>query len=218
MAEQIEQFRGAEIQRLVSQAEFRALQSQINPHFLFNALNTIYGVIPREATGARRTVMNLAEIFRYSLQSDKAFIRLDEELEIVKAYLDIELLRLGPRLQTQIHVDDAALKVPIPILSVQPLVENAVKHGLAHIAGGGWLRLNVKMLQDEVLITVEDTGTGMTGAVRDPESSGAGVGLANLRKRLQLCYGPDADLRIASSSSGTRVQFSVPISKRAIAV
>jgi LytS/YehU family sensor histidine kinase len=136
--------------------------------------------------------MNLAEIFRYSLQSDKAFIRLDEELEIVKAYLDIELLRLGPRLQTQIHVDDAALKVPIPILSVQPLVENAVKHGLAHIAGGGWLRLNVKMLQDEVLITVEDTGTGMTGAVRDPESSGVGVGLANLRKRLQLCYGPDA--------------------------
>src|SRR5437588_10289043 len=98
---QVERFRNSEMQRLVSQAELRALQSQINPHFLFNALNTLYGIIPREASGARRTVMNLAEIFRYSLQNDRALIALSEELEIVKAYLEIEALRLGPRLHTE---------------------------------------------------------------------------------------------------------------------
>ena len=83
--EQVERFRNLEMQRLVSQAELRALQSQINPHFLFNALNTLYGIIPREASGARKTVLNLAEIFRYFLQSERSFIQLSEELEIVKS-------------------------------------------------------------------------------------------------------------------------------------
>src|SRR6202051_4312926 len=100
VAEEVERFRAAEMQRLVSQAELRALHSQINPHFLFNALNTLYGIIPREAAGARRTVLNLADIFRYFLQSDKILIPLSEELKIVRAYLEIERLRLGPRLQT----------------------------------------------------------------------------------------------------------------------
>ena len=139
--EQVERFRSLEMQRLVSQAELRALQSQINPHFLFNALNTLYGIIPRDASGARKTVLNLAEIFRYFLQSERSFIPLSEELEIVKAYLEIERLRLGPRLEVQIDVDDAALPVLIPILSIQPLVENAIKHGLSSKPGPGLLGL-----------------------------------------------------------------------------
>ena len=97
------------MQRLVSQAELRALQAQINPHFLFNALNTLYGIIPRTASGARQTVLNLSEIFRYFLQSERTFIRLSDELEIVKSYLEIERLRLGPRLETRIDIDEAAL-------------------------------------------------------------------------------------------------------------
>src|SRR4029077_10047141 len=99
IVEQIERFRNSEMQRLVSQAELRALQSQINPHFLFNALNTLYGIIPRAAAGARRTVLNLADIFRYSLQMPDKLIPLAEEMEIVGAYLEIEKLRLGARLQ-----------------------------------------------------------------------------------------------------------------------
>ena len=87
--------------RLVSQAELRALQSQINPHFLFNALNTLYGTIPREAAGARRMVLNLAEIFRYFLQSDKTFVPLAQEMQIVRAYLEVEQLRLGDRLSVE---------------------------------------------------------------------------------------------------------------------
>ena len=150
IVEQVERFRNSEMQRLVSQAELRALQSQINPHFLFNALNTLYGIIPREASGARKTVLNLAEIFRYFLQSEKSFIPLSDELQIVKAYLDIERLRLGPRLDIEIDIDEQALAVLIPILSIQPLVENAIKHGLSTIPGPGLLSLKAKMKNGEL--------------------------------------------------------------------
>jgi signal transduction histidine kinase len=209
ISEQIERFRRSEMQRLVSQAELRALQSQINPHFLFNALNTLYGIIPREASGARRTVLNLAEIFRYTLQTDKTLIALSEELEIVRAYLEIEKLRLGPRLQTEIDVEDAALAVPVPILSIQPLVENAIKHGLSLNPKAGWLRLQVKVIEDEVRIRIEDTGPG--AATLSDQRSGGGVGLANVTKRLRLCFGPSVGLRMESGSEGTLVQFSVPL-------
>jgi two-component system, LytTR family, sensor kinase len=209
--EQVERFRNLEMQRLVSQAELRALQSQINPHFLFNALNTLYGIIPREASGARKTVLNLAEIFRYFLQSERSFIPLSEELEIVKAYLEIERLRLGPRLEVQIHVDAAALPILIPILSIQPLVENAIKHGLAAKPGPGLLVLRATISNDELSITVEDNGLGLDAS--GSNNSGAGVGLANVKRRLQLCFGPDADILIDSSREGTKVQFAIPLAK-----
>jgi len=208
--EQVERFRHLEMQRLVSQAELRALQSQINPHFLFNALNTLYGIIPRDASGARKTVLNLAEIFRYFLQSEKTFIPLSEELEIVKAYLDIERLRLGPRLQVQIEIDDAALPVLIPILSIQPLVENAIKHGVSAKPGAGLLCLRATMHGEELKIAVEDTGPGMNN---NGHKSGAGVGLANVRRRLQLCFGPDADVFVASNAQGTKVEFAIPLGR-----
>jgi two-component system LytT family sensor kinase len=210
IVEQVERFRNSEMQRLVSQAELRALQSQINPHFLFNALNTLYGIIPRAAAGARRTVLNLAEIFRYFLQSERSFIPLSDELQIVRAYLDIERLRLGPRLEVEIDVDEAALPVLIPILSVQPLVENAIKHGLSTKPGPGLLRLKVKMVDEEAHITVEDTGSGIDSRSNSPVAARAGVGLANVKRRLRLCYGPDADLVIESSPEGTKVQFAIP--------
>jgi len=209
--EQVERFRNLEMQRLVSQAELRALQSQINPHFLFNALNTLYGIIPRDASGARKTVLNLAEIFRYFLQSERSFIPLSEELEIVKAYLEIERLRLGPRLEVQIDVDAAALPVLIPILSIQPLVENAIKHGLAAKPGAGLLGLRATILDDELRIAIEDNGLGLDASSGD--NSGSGVGLANVRRRLQLCFGPDADILIESSPEGTKVQFAIPLAK-----
>ncbi len=115
ITEQVERYRDSEMQKLVAQAELRALQSQINPHFLFNALNTLYGIIPREAAGARQTVLNLADIFRYSLQSPEKLIHLSEEMEIVRAYLEIEKLRLGPRLHdNEISIDESAREIKIP--------------------------------------------------------------------------------------------------------
>jgi LytS/YehU family sensor histidine kinase len=212
VAEQVERSRAAEMQRLVSEAELRALHSQINPHFLFNALNTIYGIIPREAAGARRTVLNLANIFRYVLQSDKTLIPLSEELKIVTAYLEIERLRLGPRLQTTIEIDEAVEMTLIPILSVQPLVENAIKHGLSTRSGEGWLRLTAKVSGGAVTICVEDSGPGPAVERNLVRQTGTGMGMANVTRRLQLCFGPGAGVNMQRGDFGTRVQFSIPLS------
>ena len=108
-------------------------------------------------------MLNLAEIFRYFLQSERSFIQLSEELEIVKAYLEIERLRLGPRLEVRIDVDEAALGILIPILSIQPLVENAIKHGLSAKPGPGLLGLRVTVLDEELCIAVEDNGLTQCG-------------------------------------------------------
>lgn len=203
-AETMEQFHASQMQRLVSQAELRALQSQIHPHFLFNALNTLYGVIPREAAGARRTVLNLADIFRYFLETGGSHVPLEEELRIIKAYLEIEALRLGPKLRTRIEVDEEALQVMIPLLSVEPLVENAVKHGVAAKTQGGEVHLEARCEEGGLRIRVHDTGSGFV------ESGKKGVGLDNVKQRLQLCYGPSAALAISSSPGGTTVEFVIP--------
>jgi two-component system, LytTR family, sensor kinase len=206
--EQIDRARTSEMQRLVSQAELRALQSQINPHFLFNALNTLYGIIPKEALSARNTVVNLAEIFRYFLQTEKTLIPLSSEIEIIKAYLEIEALRLGPRLQTDIQIDDAALHALIPILSVQPLVENAIKHGIALNPNPGWLRLRAQADGEFVRIIVQDSGSGSSGDGEEVRQPGTGIGLSNVERRLKLCYGNDCDLSVDSSPTGTTVRMS----------
>jgi len=140
----MERFRAEELERLVAQAELRALQEQINPHFLFNALNTLYGVIDRTSWDARRMVLNLSEIFRYFLQGDRTVIPLSEELQIVQAYLEIECLRLGNRLKSELRIDESVRSAMIPILSIQPLVENAVKHGVASKSGSGMVSLAAK--------------------------------------------------------------------------
>jgi LytS/YehU family sensor histidine kinase len=211
IVEQVERLRSTEMQHLVSQAELRALQAQINPHFLFNSLNALYGAIPRQSAGARQTVLNLAEIFRYFLQNNRTFIALSEELKIIKAYLEIESLRLGDRLQTEIDIDAAALSIQIPILSVQPLVENAVKHGVAPHSEPGHLRLSAKVLPDGgVRIRVDDTGEGFARVHTDYRSPGTGVGLDNVRQRLRLCYGEEVELEIQSGPEGTSVGFLIP--------
>lgn len=205
--QQLDRRREAEMRRLVLQAEMRALQAQIHPHFLFNALNTLYGIIPREASGARQTVLNLADIFRYFLQTERTMIPLEKELEIVKAYLEIESLRLGSKLRTEMHVDPSALRVPIPVLTVEPLVENAVKHGVANRTEGGLVRLDASIEDNALRVRVSDTGPGFG----DPQSTGAGVGMENVLKRLRLCYGPDAHIEVQSSGEGACVTFLVPL-------
>jgi two-component system, LytTR family, sensor kinase len=207
IVEQVEQFRESEMRRLVAQAELRALQSQIHPHFLFNALNALYGIIPREAKGARETVLNLADIFRYFLETRKTFLPLEEELHIVKAYLEVERLRLGEKLRTEIDVAPEALSIPIPVLSIQPLVENAVKHGIAPQPQGGTVRIEVRLEDSGGLkISVQDTGSGFTG------HGMGGVGLENVTRRLELCYGPGAHVEIDSANGRTTVSFAVPAS------
>jgi hypothetical protein len=210
IVEQVERFRTEELRRLVTQAELSALQAQINPHFLFNALNTLYGTIDRTSYEARRMVLNLADIFRYSLQGDRSFIALSEELRIVQAYLEIETLRLGDRLRAELDIDECARSVMIPILCIQPIVENAVKHGIAPRQERGRITLRAQMEAGGLRISIEDTGLGFEMSKMQIPRTGAGVGLDNVRRRLQLSYGPEAKLDIHSSGSGTTVSFLIP--------
>lgn len=213
ISERIAMFRAAEMRRLVTQAELRALESQIQPHFLFNVLNTLYGLIPRDAPAARSTVLNLADILRYHLRQDRTFIALEEELRTVEAFLEIEKLRLGARLRTRIDVDPAVLRAEIPVLSLEPLVENAVKHAIAARPEGGEVAVIARAQPDGgVLVRVEDTGPGFPAPGAAPSAHrGEGVGLANVRRRLTLCYGPGAELRVETSpGGGAAVEFIVP--------
>jgi two-component system LytT family sensor kinase len=206
-AKQIETKRRDEYQRLVTEAELDTLRAQINPHFLFNSLNALYGVIPRSASQARQTLVSLAEVFRYSLQSKRQFVSLDEELRIVEAYLQIERLRLGRRLRTKIYASDEARSVQVPVLSIQPLVENAVKHGVSAKPEGGVVRVDARVVDGALRIEVADDGPGFDMAA----SLHLGSGLQNVRRRIQLCYHEGSELAVQSSKSETVVGFAVPL-------
>jgi len=205
--EHVEQLRALQMQNLLSQAELKTLQAQIHPHFLFNSLTTLYGTIDRSNTEARRLVLDLANVFRYLLGSERTFIEVAEELTIVRSYLDIEAMRLGAKLSTKIEVDDAALQARIPMLSIQPLVENAVKHGVAARTTPGFVHLLITAQQGT--ISVEVSNSGDCEAERLTE--GYGVGLTNVRRRVALCYGAQARFEANTGRGVTRVGFVLPL-------
>jgi LytS/YehU family sensor histidine kinase len=206
--EQVERKRLLQMQVLASEAEMQALQAQINLHFFFNSLNTLYGTISRANHEARHLVLGLADMFRYFLRSNRTFITLEEELKIIRAYLEIEALRLGPRLATEIQVDECLLKAEIPALSIQPLVDNAVKHGIAPHSTKGFVRLTV--WAEDNCLKVEVVNTGELRSRTSDETPG-GIGLPNLRRRLALCYGTESELHIASRDHQTFAGFSMPL-------
>ena len=206
VVEHVEQLRSVQMQGLVSQAELKALQAQINPHFFFNALNTLYGTIDRGNADARRLVLNLSDVFRYLLRSDRTLIQIEEELRIVRAYLEIEQLRLGAKLRTEINVDEAALSAMIPLLSVQPLVENAVKHGVASRTGAGFVRLDITARPDSLSVTVSNSGECESSTLTADGADG-GIGLANVRRRLELCYGEESSFLAEVEDGVTTVGF-----------
>jgi two-component system LytT family sensor kinase len=206
--EHVEQLRSVQMQSLVSQAELKTLQAQINPHFLFNSLNTLYGTIDRSNAEARRLVLNLSDIFRYLLHSERTFIEIEEELRIVRAYLEIEELRLGPKLRTEIDIDDAAVHATIPVLSIQPLVENAVKHGVASRMGTGFVRLTIRAADDGLSIEVANSGECDVQALTNPAR---GIGLTNVRRRLALCYGEQTRFDAHVANGVTSVGFTLPL-------
>lgn len=205
----IEGRRQDEQQRLLSRAELEALRAQINPHFLFNALNAVYGVIPRTASEARQTVLNLADVFRYSLGGKRQIVSLEEELHVAQAYLEIEQLRLGKRLAVRIESDAEALPLGVPALSLQPLVENAVRHGVGKKAGGGLVLVRTKVDGDRLSVSVSDDGPGFDSSAATP----TGHGLHNVRRRLQLCYGSRATFDVRTSEGGTKVSFDIPVQR-----
>ena len=139
------------------------------------------------------------------MQTNKTFVTLAEEMQIVRAYLEVEKSRLGERLAVQILLDDAVLPVSIPVLSIQPLVENAIKHGVAQRLEPGFVRIAATHEEDGLRITVENSG-----APHAPASLGAGVGLQNVRRRLEICYGGASNLHIEFQPETTIVELRIP--------
>ena len=183
------------------------LRAQTNPHFLFNALHALYGSIPADAVTARKTLLNLADLFRYTLDSKSQFVSLEDEIRIVEAYLQIARLRLGERLRTSVDVEDHATSKMVPALSIQPLVENAVKHGVSAKPEGGEVRVSARLGNGSLRVEVVDNGVGF----EPDDRPSSGHGLRSVERRLQLCYPESVDFRIESGSSGTKVTYSIPL-------
>jgi LytS/YehU family sensor histidine kinase len=196
----------AETQRNAVEMKLQALQAKINPHFLFNALNTIAGLIAEAPERAEGVVIKLSKLFRYTLTAtEKDRVLLSEELAIVRSYLEIEQARFGDRLAFEIRQDPNIDGVTLPGLTLQPLVENCVKHGLRSKLQGGKVLVIANVDGDSCHLVVEDDGVGMAaGAGR------GGHGLANVRERLQLAFGADFQMHIVSES-GVRIDIRIPV-------
>jgi hypothetical protein len=181
------------------EAELRGLESQVNPHFLFNCLNTIRGMISENPAQAQDMVTRLANIFRYNLQHHREHtLPLSEEIEIVSDYLALERVRFEDRLRITISVQPAAASAPVPAMLLQTLVENALKHGLSNLPEGGELLIQASMRNDELVLRVENTGT-LTEAKPGQTTQ---VGLKNARERLRLLYGDRASLSLVNGDGG----------------
>ncbi|MCG0278699.1 MAG: sensor histidine kinase [Thermanaeromonas sp.] len=203
-------------ERLLTKAEIRALQAQINPHFLFNALNTIMAVCRTEPDNARRLLGHLGDFFRRNLQHPEQTVTLATEIEHVRSYLAIEKARFGCRLEVKIDVEPAAGRYLLPALTLQPLVENAVKHGILPKKEGGRVTITAREMGDKAVVQVEDDGVGINldkaiHLLEENNPSNNNLGLRNVHDRLRLLYGPESGLRIAlRPGGGTIVEFSLP--------
>jgi hypothetical protein len=206
-------FREQEARQLATEAELRALRAQLNPHFLFNALNTIGYLMRAAPERAFGTLLDLTRLLRAVLKRGGGeFVRLDQELDLVRAYLAIEGARFEDRLRASIDVPDSLRSWPVPPLLVQPLVENAIRHGITRRAEGGEVAVVIRQDADDqaLLLLVTDSGIGVSEAAL-AAGRREGLGLSSIAKRLAACYGPDASLEIVSDVGiGTRVLLRIP--------
>ncbi|HEX2205267.1 MAG TPA: histidine kinase, partial [Longimicrobium sp.] len=200
-----------ETEARLARARLHALQAQLHPHFLFNALNSVSALLRRDPAAADRMLARVGELLRRALAHPEAqVVALEEEVELVRLYLEIERVRFGARLRTEVEVDDDARAVPVPALVLQPLVENAVRHGIAPLARGGRVRVSARLREGAWLhLAVEDDGAGLHAG---RGTAGTGVGLANTRARLASLYGPDHRFEVGPApGGGTRVEVVLPV-------
>ncbi len=202
-----------EQKRLLLEARLDALQRQINPHFLFNTLNSIASLVRMKPELAREMTVKLANILRALLKDHDTFVPLKEELSFTDDYLDIEVVRFGAdKLRVQKEIDPQTLGVLVPSILLQPLIENSIKHGLEPRIHGGTVTLRSRMNGDRVCIEVADDGVGMGNR---PENAlrrdGAGIGMKNVQERLEVLYGDQAHFKVVSSPGrGTLVSIEIP--------
>jgi two-component system LytT family sensor kinase len=211
--------REQEVRKLAAEAELRALRAQINPHFLFNALTTIAYLIQTAPERALSTMMRLSGLLRSVLHSSGQFATLGEEIELIEAYLDIESARFEDRLRVRVEIPGQLRSLEIPALILQPLVENAIKHGIARSISGGEVRIAARLenaaasdtAEDTLILTVADTGAG-AGEEDFLARRTRGVGLQNVERRIQLHGGDSATLSIQSAPGiGTVAEIRLPL-------
>lgn len=203
--------------RLLMEARFDALQRQINPHFLFNTLNSIASLIRSKPELAREMIVKLANILRALLKDREAFVPLSEELAFTDDYLDIEVVRFGEKLRVVKEIAENTLDVVVPSMLLQPLIENSIKHGLEPRIGGGTVTLRSRLEGERLIVEIEDDGVGMEpgrtvspppgGLVRE----GSGIGMRNVRERMDVLYGEGAAVEVVSRPGrGTKVRLVMP--------
>lgn len=204
---QLELAENEQKEKLLAKAELRALQAQINPHFLFNALNTIVSFCRSNPETARRLLLHLGDFLRASFVGTLDFVPLTQELEHVRAYLEIEQARFGDRLT--VHYDLQSEDFLLPPMILQPLVENAVIHGISPMLDGGSLRIEASSNADGHTVRISDDGIGFDR--RRTVAKGTGIGLDNVDKRLRTIYGQEYGLQLISSpGSGTACTVRIP--------
>jgi two-component system LytT family sensor kinase len=198
-------------QQLLLKARMDALSSQINPHFLFNTLNTVSALIRFDPDTARGVVLKLSNILRRILRKHETFVPLKEELQFIDDYLDIEVARFGKdNLEIIKEIDNETLEAFVPSMLLQPMVENCLKHGLAPKIEGGRIRLHAEQRDGRLRIEIEDNGVGISEE-RMPHVYVEGIGLSNVRERLRVLYGTDFRLEIESRpGQGTLIRIEVP--------
>jgi len=198
------------LKRLLTEAELKALRTQVDPHFLFNTLNTIADLISRNPQQAERMTERLAECFRYALaKHSRALSTLDEELGFARQYLEIEQVRFGDRLRVQLSRGDAHGDEAVPSLLLQPLLENAIRHGLAPIREGGCVSVQAHREGEHLHLRIEDDGVGLRPGFMDH----AGIGLRNVQDRLRTLYSQAAEFLIGARQDGrgTAVTIVIPL-------
>src|SRR5438128_139971 len=198
-------------QQLLLKARMAALTSQINPHFLFNTLNTVASLIRFDPDLARIVVIKLSNILRRLLSKDETFVPLRAELDFIDDYLDIEVVRFGrDKLQIHKQIDEHTLEAFVPSMLLQPIVENSLKHGLAPKLEGGQIHIRTSSQDGRLMIEVEDNGIGIAEA-RLPQVYADGIGISNVHERLRILYGADFKMEITShEGKGTLIRIEVP--------
>lgn len=198
-------------EQLLLKARMDALSRQINPHFLFNTLNTVSSLVRYDPDMARIVVLKLSNILRRLLRTHETFVPLRDELEFIDDYLDIEVARFGrDKLQFFKEADDSTLDAFVPSMLLQPIVENAIRHGLAPKLEGGEIRLRTRMMDGQLTIDINDNGMGISSE-RLAEIYHEGIGISNVRERLRLLYGDQFRMEIKSQEGqGTQIRIVIP--------
>ncbi len=198
-------------QQHLLKARMDALTSQINPHFLFNTLNTVSSLIRFDPDMARGVVLKLSNILRRLLRKHETFVPLRDEIEFIDDYLDIEVIRFGrDKLQIFKEIDENTLDVFVPSMLLQPIVENAIKHGLAPRVEGGLILIRTRRRDGRLSIEINDNGMGMSPE-RLTEVYGGGIGISNVHERLRLLYGDQFEMDIRSQpGDGTQIRIEIP--------